>query len=132
MDRESSSNTKVDDADDIQKEYRRLINVKRAQRRHCTVKTTSREAITSTTSPRVIVEPSSTLAGTPAISLLPGGRSVKKWKPTALHATNTLPSTWGLLGSASQKPWNNPPAEKRLPIQRNDSRKPSTGNACAT
>jgi hypothetical protein len=30
MDRKSSSNIKVDDADDIQKECRRLINVKRA------------------------------------------------------------------------------------------------------
>jgi hypothetical protein len=39
MDRESSSNSKVDDADDIQKEHCRLINAKRAQRRHRTVKT---------------------------------------------------------------------------------------------
>jgi hypothetical protein len=39
MDRESSSNTKVDDADDIQKEHRRLINAKRTQRRHHAVKT---------------------------------------------------------------------------------------------
>jgi hypothetical protein len=34
MDRESSTNIKVDDIDDIQKECRRLINVKRAQHRH--------------------------------------------------------------------------------------------------
>jgi hypothetical protein len=39
MDRESSSNTKVDDADDIQKECRRLINAKHAQSRHRAVKT---------------------------------------------------------------------------------------------
>jgi hypothetical protein len=39
MDRESSSNIKVDDADDIQKEHRRLINAKRAQRKHRAVKT---------------------------------------------------------------------------------------------
>jgi hypothetical protein len=39
MDKESSSNIKVDDANDIQKEHRRLINVKRAQRRHRAVKT---------------------------------------------------------------------------------------------
>jgi hypothetical protein len=34
MDSESSANIKVEDADDIQKERRRLINAKRAQRRH--------------------------------------------------------------------------------------------------
>jgi hypothetical protein len=39
MDRESSSNIKVDDADDIQKEHRRLINAKRTQRRHRAIKT---------------------------------------------------------------------------------------------
>jgi hypothetical protein len=39
MDSESSSNIKVEDADKIKKERRRLINAKRAQRRHCAVKT---------------------------------------------------------------------------------------------
>jgi hypothetical protein len=39
MDRESSSNIKVDDADDIQKERCRFINAKRAQHRHRAVKT---------------------------------------------------------------------------------------------
>jgi hypothetical protein len=39
MDRESSSNIKVDDVDDIQKDRRRLMNAKRAQRRHRTIKT---------------------------------------------------------------------------------------------
>jgi hypothetical protein len=39
MDSESSANIKVDDADDIQKEHRRLINAKRAKRRHRAVKT---------------------------------------------------------------------------------------------
>jgi hypothetical protein len=39
MDSESSSNIKVEDVDDIQKEHRRLINVRRAQRRHHAVKT---------------------------------------------------------------------------------------------
>jgi hypothetical protein len=39
MDRESSSNIKVDDADNIQKEHRRLINVKRAQQKHHAIKT---------------------------------------------------------------------------------------------
>jgi hypothetical protein len=34
MDGESSSNIKVEDADDIQKEHHRLINAKRAQRMH--------------------------------------------------------------------------------------------------
>jgi hypothetical protein len=38
MDRESSSNIKVDDADDTQKEHRRLINAKRAQRTHRAIK----------------------------------------------------------------------------------------------
>jgi hypothetical protein len=38
MDRESSSNIKVDNADDIQKEHHRLINAKRAQRRRRVVK----------------------------------------------------------------------------------------------
>jgi hypothetical protein len=77
-------------------------------------------------------EPSSTLAGTPAISSLPDGKSTKKWKPIAPPATNTLSSTWRLLGSASQKPENNPPEEKRPPVQRNDSRMCSMGNACTT
>jgi hypothetical protein len=39
MDCESSSNIKVEDADDIQKECLRLINAKRAQRRHRAVET---------------------------------------------------------------------------------------------
>jgi hypothetical protein len=39
MDRESSSNIKVGDADDIQKEHRRVINAKRTQRRHCAIRT---------------------------------------------------------------------------------------------
>jgi hypothetical protein len=39
MDRQCSSNIKVNDTNDIQKECRRLINAKRAQRRHRTVKT---------------------------------------------------------------------------------------------
>jgi hypothetical protein len=39
MDREFSSNIKVDDADDIQKECRRLINAKRAQCRRRAIKT---------------------------------------------------------------------------------------------
>jgi hypothetical protein len=39
MDSESSSNIKVEDADDIKKEHHRLINAKRAQRRHRAVKT---------------------------------------------------------------------------------------------
>jgi hypothetical protein len=38
-DRESSSNIKMDNADYIQKEHRRLINAKRAQRRHRAIKT---------------------------------------------------------------------------------------------
>jgi hypothetical protein len=92
---------------------------------------TGRGVVTSMTPPRVTFVPSSTLAGTPTMSSLPGGRSAKKWKPTTPPATNSLSTTWRLLGNASQKPWNNPPVEKRLPIQRNNSRKPSTGNACA-
>jgi hypothetical protein len=39
MDSESSSNIKVEDADNIKKERRRLINAKRAQRRHRAIKT---------------------------------------------------------------------------------------------
>jgi hypothetical protein len=39
MDSESSSNIKVEDADDLQKEHRRLINAKRAQRRHRAIET---------------------------------------------------------------------------------------------
>jgi hypothetical protein len=39
MDREFLSNIKVDDADEIQKERRRLINAKRTQCRHRAVKT---------------------------------------------------------------------------------------------
>jgi hypothetical protein len=39
MDSESSANMKVADANDIQKEHRGLINVKRAQRRHRAVET---------------------------------------------------------------------------------------------
>jgi hypothetical protein len=84
------------------------------------------------TSPLVTFEPSSTLAGTPAISSLPDGTSAKKWKPTAPPATNTLPCTWRLLESKSQKPWNHPPIGKRPPVQINDSGKCSTGNAYTT
>jgi hypothetical protein len=39
MDSESSSNIKVEDADDVQKECRRLINAKRAQHRQHAVET---------------------------------------------------------------------------------------------
>jgi hypothetical protein len=39
MDSESSSKIKVEDADNIKKEHRRLINAKHAQRRHRAVKT---------------------------------------------------------------------------------------------
>jgi hypothetical protein len=39
MDSESSAHIKAEDIDDIQKEHRRLINVKHAQRRHCTIET---------------------------------------------------------------------------------------------
>jgi hypothetical protein len=63
----------------------------------------------------VTFEPSPKLAGTPVISSLPGGRSVKKWKPIAPPTINTLSTTWRLLGSASQKPWNNRPTEKKTP-----------------
>jgi hypothetical protein len=38
MDSESLDNIKVEDADDIQKEHRRLINAKHAKRRHHMVK----------------------------------------------------------------------------------------------
>jgi hypothetical protein len=39
MDSESQDNIKVEDTDDTQKESRRLINAKRANRRHRTVET---------------------------------------------------------------------------------------------
>jgi hypothetical protein len=93
---------------------------------------TSSGAVTSMTPPRVTFVPSSTLAGTPAMSSLPSSRSAKKQRPTVPPAINPLSNTWRRLGSASQKPGNNPSVEGRLLDQRNDLRKPSTGNARAT
>jgi hypothetical protein len=66
------------------------------------------------------------------MSSLPGSRSAKKWKPTAPPCINSLSTTWRIRESASQKLGNNPHAEGRLPVQRNDLRKPSTGNARGT
>jgi hypothetical protein len=37
MDSEFPDNIKVEDADDMQKKHRRLINVKRTKHRHCAV-----------------------------------------------------------------------------------------------
>jgi hypothetical protein len=58
--------------------------------------------------------PSSTLAGTPTMSSLPGSRNAKKWKPTAPPAINSLSTNWRQLKSASQKLGNNPPVKGRL------------------
>jgi hypothetical protein len=115
MDRESSSNIKGEDADKIKKEHRRLINAKRAQRRHRAVKTNQQGSRNFHDFSTVTFEPSSMLAGTLAISSLPGSWSAKKWKPIAPPATNTLSSTWRLLGSAKPKAGEQSTYRKKTP-----------------
>jgi phage terminase small subunit len=56
------------------------------------------------------------LAGTLAMSSLPGSRSVKKWKPTAPPIIKSLSTTWRQLESISKKLGNNPPVERRLSV----------------
>jgi hypothetical protein len=93
MDRESSSNIKVDDTDDIQNERRRLINMKRAQCRHRAVKTNQQGSGNlhdySTGNLCAIINASRDAA----MSSLPGSRSVKKWKATAPLVINTISTT---------------------------------------
>jgi hypothetical protein len=78
MDSVSLANIKVEDADDIQKERRRLINAKRAQRRHRAVEMNHQGSGNLHDSSWATFAPSSTLAGTPAMSSLLGSRSAKK------------------------------------------------------
>jgi hypothetical protein len=90
MDSESPHNIKVEDADDIQKERRTLINAKRTKRRHRVVEMNQQGSGNLHDSSTVTFAPSSTLAGTPAMSSLLGSRSAKKWKPTAPPTINSL------------------------------------------
>jgi hypothetical protein len=116
VDSESPANIKVEDVDDTQKERRRLINTKRANRRHRVVKTNQKGSGNLYDSSMGDSAQSSTLVG----------------KPTAPLTMNSLSTTWTQLESASQKLGNNPSIERRLLVQRNDSWKPSTGNAHGT
>jgi hypothetical protein len=125
-------NIKIEDAYDIQKERRKLINAKHANAGTTRSRRTSRGAATSTTPPRTTFMPSSTLAGTLAMLSLSGSKSAKKWKPTAPPTIKSLSTTWRQLGSVSKKLGNNPPLERRLSFRRNDSRKPSMGDASGT
>jgi hypothetical protein len=93
MDRESSSNIKVDDADDIQKEHRRLINAKHAERQHRAVKTNQQGSGNlhdySTGDLLAIINASRDAHNV----ITEGSRSTKKWKPTAPPAINSLSTT---------------------------------------
>jgi hypothetical protein len=93
MDRESSSNIKEDNADDIQKEHRRLINAKRAQCRHRAVNTNQQGSDNlhdySTGNLRVIIN-----TGRDARNvIIAGSRSAKKWNPIAPPDINSLSTT---------------------------------------
>jgi hypothetical protein len=98
---EFPDNIKVEDADDIQKECRKLINAKHAKRRHRAVEANQWGGATSTTPPRATSALSSTPVRTPATSSSSGSRSSKKWKPTAPPIIKSLSTTWRQLESAN-------------------------------
>jgi hypothetical protein len=128
---EFPENIKIEDAVDRQKECSKLINAKHAEHKHRTVETNQRGSGNLYTPPRATSALSSMLARTPAMSSLPGSRSVKEWKTTAPPIIKSLSTIGRQLGSASYKLGNNPPVERRLSVRRNDSMKPSTGDAVA-
>jgi hypothetical protein len=93
MDSESSDNIKAEDADDIQKNT--VGSSMQSTPNAGTVRSrqTCKGVATSMTPPRATLASSSMLAGTLAVSSLPGIRSTKKWKHTAPPAINSLSTT---------------------------------------
>jgi hypothetical protein len=133
MDRESSSNTKVDDADDIQKERHRLINAKHAQSRHRAVKTNQQGNRNlhnfSTGDLRAIIN-----AGRDARNII----IVKQQEREEVEAYSTTrnqhpPEYLGTTQKCKPEVVEQSTRRKKTPSsKKNDSRKSSTGNACTT
>jgi hypothetical protein len=93
---EFPENIKIEDADDIHKEHRKLINAKRAERKHRVIETNQPGGggeATPTAPPRATFAPSSMLAGMLAMSSLPSSWSTKRWKPTAPPIIKSLSTT---------------------------------------
>jgi hypothetical protein len=93
IDGESPANIKLEHADDIHKEHRRLINAKHAQRRHHAVEMNQQGSGNlhdfSTGDLRTIIN-----AGQDARNvIIASSRSTKKGKPTAPPTINSLMTT---------------------------------------
>jgi hypothetical protein len=131
MDSESSSNIKVEAAYNIKKERRRLINAKRAQRRLRAVKTNQQGSGNlrdcSTGNLHAIIN-----AGRDARNIIIAKQQEREEVEAYNPIRYQLPLDY-LKTTRKRKPEAvEQSTGRRLPDQRNDSRKPFTGNDHAT